>query len=176
MNFNNRCINFTALLSNLLFALLFTSCEKIPETKKSTSIQVKEGLIFEENESKPFTGKIKDTLEGRIIEYGVVEGRKNGMFKTFYMNGKVEMIGLIENNLNQGKWTYFYENGQIESEGNFLNDTVNGWWKWYFEDGILKEEGNFVNGSREGKWVIYNPDGSIKEVKELSKNTFELKD
>ncbi len=83
----------------------------------TTEITIQDGLIYKQGELKPYTGFIKDTVEGKMIEYHVVEGKKSGEFKTYFKNGHLEMIGQIKDNLNQGKWIYYYQNGQVESEG-----------------------------------------------------------
>jgi antitoxin component YwqK of YwqJK toxin-antitoxin module len=148
--------------------LSFISCGQVPEQK--TGITIKDGLIFQQGDLKPFSGVVKDTVNGKIIEYEVVDGKKNGEFKTYFENGQLEMAGQIKENLNQGKWTYYYQSGQVESEGTFKDDLPDGKWKWFYENGNLKEEGIFVKGDREGRWVLYEADGKIKEEKMFKKN------
>ncbi len=157
-----------AYLFTVLFTLSLISCEKKSEQK--AEIMIKDGLIFKQGELHPFTGIIKDTVEGKMIEYEVLAGKKNGIFKTYFKNGKPEMIGTIKENLNEGKWTYYYQSGQIESEGIFKNDLPEGIWKWYHENGKLKEEGNYNKGDREGRWFMYGVDGKIKEEKVMKQN------
>lgn len=158
-------------LSALLTAVLifnFISCEKISESKPD--ITIKDGLIFRQGEFKPYTGIVKDTIQGKRIEYEVVDGKKNGKFKTYFKNGRLEMIGQIKENLNQGKWTYYYQSGKVESEGIFKDDLPDGTWKWFYENGNLREEGVYVKGNREGKWILYDANGKVKEEKMLQKN------
>jgi hypothetical protein len=61
---------------------------------------IKDGLICKQGELKPYSGIVKDTIEGKIIEYEVVNGKKSGEFKTYFKNGKLEMLGMIKDNLN----------------------------------------------------------------------------
>jgi antitoxin component YwqK of YwqJK toxin-antitoxin module len=152
----------------LLFIFSLTSCERPPEPL--ADIAIKDGLIFKQGELKPYTGVVKDTIKGKIIVYEVVDGKKNGEFKTYFINGKLEMVGQIKGNLNQGKWTYYYQSGQVESEGTFKDDLPDGKWKWFYENGNIKEEGNYLKGNREGRWIMYDSDGKIKEEKTLEKN------
>ena len=162
----HRCTNLYAFLFTFVF--IFISCERLPEPK--AEITIKDGLIFKQGELKPYTGVIKDTVEGKIIEYGVVDGKKSGEFKTYFKNGKLEMLGQIKENLNQGKWTYYYHSGQVESEGTFKDDLPHGLWKWFYTNGNLREEGNYIKGNREGRWILYDTDGKMKEEKMLEKN------
>lgn len=147
---------------------MLSSCREAPQ--KNPEIFIKDGLIFKQGELKPFTGHVKDTLEEKIIEYDVLNGMKHGEFKTYFKNGKIEMIGQIEENLNQGEWKYFYKSGQLESEGNFSNDLPDGEWKWFYEDGNIKEQGTFVKGNREGRWILYDPEGKKTDEKIYKQN------
>lgn len=168
LNANFRCTNSSSLLITLLFVFAFISCEKTPEPK--ADITIKDGLIFKQGELKPYTGVVKHTVQGKKIEYEVVDGKKSGEFKTYFKNGKLEMIGRIKENLNQGKWTYYYQTGQVESEGSFEDDLPEGTWKWFYENGKLREEGTYIKGNREGRWILYDADGKVKEEKILEKN------
>lgn len=168
MNPSCRCTNLFAFLIIILFIFIFISCERISEPK--AEITIRNGLIFKQGELKPYTGVVKDTVEEKVIEYEVIGGKKSGEFKTYFKNGKLEMIGHIKDNLNQGKWTYYYPSGQIESEGTFKDDLPDGLWEWFYENGNLREEGNYVKGNREGRWILYDADGNIKEEKILEKN------
>ena len=168
MNAIFRLTDLNALMFTVLVLLSFVSCERIPEP--NTKITIRDGLIFKQGEQKPFSGTINDTVNGKMIEYEVANGKKNGEFKTYFKNGKLEMMGQIEKNLNQGKWTYYYQSGQVESEGTFKDDLPDGQWKWFYENGNLKEEGNYEKGNRDGKCVLYEADGKIKEEKVFKKN------
>jgi antitoxin component YwqK of YwqJK toxin-antitoxin module len=162
-----KLTNSSALLIALLI-FTFISCEKISDPKPD--ITIKDGLIFKQGEFKPYSGIVKDTIQGKRIEYEVVDGKKNGEFKTYFKNGKLAMNGYIKDNLNQGKWTYYYQSGQVESEGTFKDDLPDGMWKWFYENGNLREEGSYVKGNREGKWILYDIDGKVKEERMLEKN------
>jgi antitoxin component YwqK of YwqJK toxin-antitoxin module len=169
----STCPNLSAVLFTLLFIFSFNSCERTPEP--TAEILIKDALIFKQGERKPYTGSVKDTVEGKVIEYSAVDGKKNGEFKTYFKNGKLEMLGQIKQNLNQGKWTYYYPSGQIESEGTFKDDLPDGTWKWFYENGNLKEEGVYIKGNREGRWVMFDVDGKITEEKIFEKNEVQEK-
>ena len=168
MNVIYRCTNLSALLFTLLSIFGLNSCTKTAEP--ASEIAIKDGLIFKQGELTPYTGEIKDTVGGKIIEYSVIEGRKSGEFKTYFKNGQLEMIGQIKENLNQGKWTYYHQSGQVESVGTFKDDLPDGKWKWFYENGNIKEEGNYIKGDREGRWILYDEEGKIKEERMLKKN------
>lgn len=129
---------------------------------KYTKVEEREGLLFVLGQDKIFSGKVVDTLQRRILEYEVVDGKKNGEFKITLLNGSVEMVGKIKNNLNEGQWRYYYSNGQLESVGNFKNNLSEGKWTWYFESGKVREVGYFKAGKKDGNWTIFDEKGNLK--------------
>jgi antitoxin component YwqK of YwqJK toxin-antitoxin module len=141
------------------FTFLFISCSE--KNKYAKEYYYRDGLICYYGSTDGFNGKIVDTLKNRVVEFEVADGKKNGIFKIYFLDGKVEMKGTIKENKNDGKWQYFYPNGTIESEGNFKNDQPIDKWTWYYESGKIKETGYFINGRREGVWVFYDEKGNI---------------
>lgn len=151
------------LFSFILFAvLLLTSCNPKNTDLTDNELYSKNGLIYSRITAQAYTGSIKDTIKNQILEYEVVKGIKNGIFRITSSDGVVLMNGTIKNNKNEGKWEYFYSNGQLESTGNFKNDIAVDTWRWYYQDGKLKEEGDFKSGKRNGLWIMYDKDGFIK--------------
>jgi antitoxin component YwqK of YwqJK toxin-antitoxin module len=155
-------IKLIFLIPLLMLALLI-GCQH-EENVPAGHLVLKKGLLYGIGNDTPYTGTERGVVNGQKIEYQVVNGKKNGFFRTYYGNGKPAMEGNIVNNLNEGTWKYYYDNGQIESEGNFKNDTVDGNWKWYYLTGAVKEEGDFVNGKREGVWKTFDVKGDAKEI------------
>ena len=120
----------------------------------------KDGLFYQKNSSELFTGRVIDTTDV-IIEFDVVKGKKNGIFKTYYLNGQLEKSGYLNNNKNEGEWKYYYPNGQLESYGNFKNDIPEGKWEFYYKNGIKKCEGDYKKGKQKGEWIYYDDKGEI---------------
>ena len=118
-------------------------------------------LIYSEDETVPFTGKMQDTLYNTIIlEFNVVDGLKQGEFVMLTKEGNFAVKGYMNKNKNHGSWKYFYDNGQLECMGDFDNDKPIGNWTWFYEHGSKKCEGIFVNGKEEGRWLKYDELGS----------------
>ena len=129
------------------------------------NIEIKEdGLIYKVGQDDPYTGRILDTLENKVLEYDVVNGMKNGEFRVSSVEGIVTVYGSIEDNRNIGEWKYYYLNEQLESIGNFKNDYPHGKWVWYYSDGSIKEKGTFLNGNRTGTWYRYSWDGILLSI------------
>jgi len=155
---------FKLFLKTILFIvfILFTSCGRYYSDQH---IEIKEdGLIYKVGQDNPFTGRIIDTLENKILEYEVVDGLKNGEFRVSSVEGIVSIMGNVEDNMNIGEWIYFYPNGQLESKGKFNNDLPEGRWNWYYPNGNVKESGTFLEGIKTGRWYQYNIEGSLVAI------------
>jgi len=152
---------FLKTISFIVF-ISFCSCNNYYSDQH---IEIKEdGLIYKVGRENPFTGMIIDTLNNNILEYEVVEGVKNGIFKVSSIEGIVTIMGNVEDNMNIGEWNYYYPNGQLESKGNFKNDLPEGKWLWYYSNGNLKETGTFLGGIKTGRWYKYNGEGALISI------------
>ncbi len=138
----------TPLVSNI------TSVES-----KSFHIVIRNGLIYRQGDSSPYTGHIKDTVESKIIGYDVVNGLKHGEFFIMTLAGNSSVSGFVEKNKNVGTWKYFYDDGRLESTGDFSDDKPHGKWTWYYQSGKVKSEGNYVSGKQEGRWIKFDEQG-----------------
>jgi antitoxin component YwqK of YwqJK toxin-antitoxin module len=155
----NSAVHHLKLKSLLFVGLLFViGCSN---NHFNSQIEERDGLLYLQGKDELFSGKIVDTLVQRILEYEVVNGKKNGEFRITSLTGDVMMAGNIKDNLNEGLWRYYYPNGQVESAGNFEKNLSVGKWVWYFENGKIREIGYFKSGKKDGDWTIYNEEGDI---------------
>lgn len=149
---------FITVVLTVVIASLFAIRSQENQT---TKVEERDGLLYLIGDNSVFTGKIVDTLYNKVLEYEVVEGKKNGIFKLSALNGKIEMVGKIVDNLNEGEWKYFYANGQLESIGKFERNLSEGKWIWYYENGHVRETGHFKSGKKDGFWTIYDENGNV---------------
>lgn len=122
---------------------------------------LRDGLLYRGTRDKPYSGKVVDTVSGKLLEYNISNGKKNGEFILKYMNNTLAMKGNIVDNRNEGTWNYYYPDGKLESSGYFRNDLPDSTWKWFFQNGDLKETGKYDMGKRDGKWLSYGDDGRL---------------
>jgi antitoxin component YwqK of YwqJK toxin-antitoxin module len=93
-------------------------------------------------------------------------GRPKGPYTTYYENGQIEEKGNWSLNKNQGKFTRYYENGQVQQDFTFdEGGQRNGTQKYYYENGQLMIEGNWAGGKEDGAVKEYYEDGSLKSVR-----------
>ncbi|BDQ01853.1 hypothetical protein [Ignavibacterium sp.] len=156
---------YTVILFIAIFLVLGNKSEKKNNDNKVKLIE-KSGLIYEIGADTPYTGAIKDTVQDKIIEYYLIDGKKYGDFKVSNLNGIIEINGVMNDSKNEGVWNYYYPNGQLESRGTFYNDKLNGAWKWYYPNGDLKALGYYEDDKKVGTWKFYNNQSKI--IREIS--------
>lgn len=133
----------------------------------------KEGIIYLNNSSTPFTGTFGIVIDNKIESYeqyknGLLDGetawfsrttgkkifsefyskgKLNGEQKTYYDNGKLKSIVKYINNRVNGIVSYDI-NGKVLHQSNFENG--NGTWKFFWSNGKLSEEGKYTAGKKDG--------------------------
>jgi antitoxin component YwqK of YwqJK toxin-antitoxin module len=118
-------------------------------------------IIYSKDKSVPFTGKMQDTLDNKlIVEFNVVNGIKQGEFSLLTLDGSFAVQGYMNKNKNDGMWKYYYKSGQLECIGNFDNDEPSGKWSWFYHNGSKRCEGLYINGKPEGQWIKYDEEGN----------------
>ena len=141
--------------------MVFLSVSCISKKMDKDGFFIKNNIIYKNESNTPYTGVIKSKSEGKVFEYYVKDGLKDGEFKVAFENGKLIMKGDIVKDKNEGKWVYYYASGELETEGNFKYNKADSIWVWYFPSGKVKEKGTFVNGLREGNWKMYDEFGNV---------------
>ena len=106
-----------------------------------TDAQIRSGIIYLLNETKPFTGK-------NSCEWNE--------------DGQVNSKGEVKDGKKEGKWTFWNENGQKKAEGNFKDGKQDGKWTYWFENGQIWWEGNYKDGKRNGKQTRWFENGQIE--------------
>ncbi|AFH49239.1 Hypothetical protein IALB_1531 [Ignavibacterium album JCM 16511] len=167
MTFREKIFSLGTAYSIVLFTAIFIVLGNNSEKKDhETKLIEKSGLIYEIGKDTPYTGAVKDTVQDKILEYYLIDGKKYGDFKVSNLKGNVEIDGVMNDNKNEGVWNYFYPNGRLESRGTFYNDKLNGVWKWYFPNGNLKAVGYYEDNQKVGTWKFFNAQSKI--VREIS--------
>jgi antitoxin component YwqK of YwqJK toxin-antitoxin module len=113
----------------------------------------------------------------------VVDG--NGIYKTFTGDGQILQVGEVKNGKKTGIWKSFYYNGKIREEGQYENEIyklVNSWdpegkpdvsngngvyHSYLPDDSTIYETGEIKKGLRNGLWTSYYP-GSGMILQEYS--------
>ena len=120
-----------------------------------TDAQLRDGVIYLPNKTKPFSGKNLCKYEnGQNKSKGKVEdGKKDDIWTEWEENGQIKFEGT-------------YRVGQVLREKNYQNDKeINDTIFSYNENGLLEREDNYKDGKLEGSSLYqYNQNGQKELV------------
>lgn len=140
-----------------------------------------------------------DKLHGLTIYYGQYsetplseteysDGKKNGLFRQYYDNGKIQEETWFRDDKKDGmsRWNNkvgqkmaeynyltgnfegiqktFYENDTLQSINNYQANQLNGESVEYYRNGKVKLSGKYVDGNKEGAWTEFDELGKVKKV------------
>lgn len=100
---------------------------------------------------------------GRLVAKGPLDeqGRKTGVWETYYPEGGIESRGPYSMDLKQGEWIYFFPDSTLEQKGKYDQDLPDGVWKWYFRGELLKKQETYRKGLAWGESVEYDSLGRV---------------
>ena len=147
-------------------------------------------IIDKNNFKQGYWVKNKPFSEEKIQEGNYVDGKKEGLWKTYYSEGGIKSEITYQHGEKYGKAIIYFENGNIAEEGVWLIDKwVNkykayykngklsfvwnynesgmrsGYQRYYYENGKIKIEGEWENGKEKGIIREYYSDGSLRSEK-----------
>lgn len=102
-------------------------------------------------------------------EGNYVNGKKEGIWKTYYLNKKLKSKGAYAEDKKEGLWVEYNENGVLENEVNYFMGKKEGLMKVYQRENILKARVNYKNGKEDGVGEYFDEQGQI-ELKVNYKN------
>lgn len=96
-----------------------------------------------------------------VLNY--LNGKLDGIATFYYKNGKKKEEGTWKKNRWVGEYKYFYKTGGLRNEWKY-NETGKrtGIQRYYYENGQVKLEGAWENGKESGPIVEFYDDGSVK--------------
>jgi len=103
------------------------------------------------------------TDNGLMLSEGIVDeaGNRNGKWKDYFSNGKIQEEGQFTDNRRSGQWKFYNMLEKVEQTGSFNNGRPDGLWKWYYNSGALLREEEYFQGQRDGSCTEYSETGEI---------------
>lgn len=99
----------------------------------------------------------------RRFEAEYVEGKRQGVVRTFAPEGTTLTECSYRNNQRAGRWRQWFPSGALVVEGQFTGNRPSGAWKGYYPEGAPRFEGRFREGLRCGTWRYWDSSGSLIE-------------
>ena len=127
-----------------------------------TKLCKREGLWYEADSEKPFTGKSFvcgwHTTQ-KWVEGEWCEGKASGEWIYWHENGQKKGRGDYCDGKLHGKWTFWHENGQKDQEGSYSDGKRCGKWTYCYENGQKEAELEYHNGKLNGKITYWHKNG-----------------
>ena len=100
-------------------------------------------------------------IDGIKINQYDPEGRKQGMWMTYFRDGRLNSKGTYKDNEKDGLWEeYWGSSGKLMVKGYYINGKEDGLWEDYWKNGNLENKGQYINGKMEGMWESYWSNGN----------------
>lgn len=105
--------------------------------------------------------KLPDYGEDQLVEEGnYINNRKEGIWKSYYPNGKKKNEITYVNGRANGLSKFYYKSGLLSEEGNWVNGKWDGSYKFYYENGQMSYDWKYNNGKREGEQKYFHDNGN----------------
>ena len=142
----------------IILLLLWFGCTGKGPAKKDTS-PVNDTVSSSDT---GFTGIKQYMSSGHLImETTFKNGIKEGIMKTYYLNGKLRRTYWYENGSREDTSNWYYEEGQIFRQTPYKKDTADGIQKQFFRNGKLRAQIGYKKGLRTTYFEEYSQDGQL---------------
>ena len=109
-----------------------------------------------------FTGIKQLMSEKKVVqEVTFKNGVKNGLTKSFYMDGRLRQTFWYENGLREDSAKWYHPDGRLFRSTPYKNDTIDGIQIQYYRNGRIKARLGYKKGYRTPELTEYSPDGKI---------------
>ncbi len=85
----------------------------------------------------------------------------NGIRQAFYHSGALLSEETIMQGKREGAFKTYYENGKVQSLGQYRDDKENGTFRKYYQDGTLMLEVEYKEGRMDGMIRFYSKSGKL---------------
>lgn len=132
--------------------------EKIIQIEKSP-----DQLQFKKIEKdKDIVSSVGFSQEGHIsYEGNFKNGKAEGLWTTFFPDGKPRWQGIKKQGINDGPFTLWYENGRKKLTGTYLKGKKHGPTIAWYPNGSKWQQKFFKEGNPTGKWKTWDENGNI---------------
>jgi len=104
--------------------------------------------------------------DGKLYGFGLVNGDLNvGEWKYYFTSGNLKSIGKYDDRgKRQGLWKFYYFNGKYEGEENFVNGVLEGPVMYNYTNGKLSLKGFYKDGKQQGEFTKYFKTGGVNYI------------
>lgn len=121
----------------IILLMLINGCKERAVT--ANQLKNRDGIFYDLKEEKPFTGIEKNYYEtGQLKSERVyAEGRLEGIWKRYSIDGLVCFEGNYRDGKLEGVRKTYYDTGELESERFYIDGKFNGVGNYYLKNGDI---------------------------------------
>jgi hypothetical protein len=86
----------------------------------------------------------------------VKNSQLDGVYKSFYPNGKLKSESNWVHGRRTGIASYYFKSGVLQSRSHLTNGLLNGTALQYYQNGILSQKGVYTNGTQTGITLLFD--------------------
>jgi hypothetical protein len=127
-------------------------------TSKQENVKLKELEVYPDG----------SVLQRKFTKQGILfaeilrkNGKKNGVSRNFYEDGKIKIETNFIENSKEGESKLYYPEGGVCQLNVFKNDVLNGVTKYFYKNGSLSCEIPYLNGEAEPGLKEYSKEGKV---------------
>ncbi|HEY0030734.1 MAG TPA: hypothetical protein VGC65_08245 [Bacteroidia bacterium] len=142
------CFIFPAIISITLFSCSSEAPEEqVKKVKEEAPVEVVSRFRFENSQDSAVA---------------------NGESIQRYKNGGIKMQGMMKEGKREGLWKSWYEDGKPWSETTFSSGVRNGKTTTWYDNGNKRYQGAYTNDIESGKWIYWDEKGKEVSTKDYS--------
>jgi len=147
----------------ILVAVTITSCSSCNDEK---SKEQKADDLYNIAENDSIFRNFEDGKPRTIRTFEYVQNKQVFVSeREYYESGQLRMEGPLVKRRREGLWKSFYEDGKIWSEGEYKDGLRDGITITYHPNGVKRFEGAFYKSKKSGIWKFWDDKGEF--VKEM---------
>lgn len=101
---------------------------------------------------------------------------KEGVWKTYYPDGKVAEEITYRNGLQDGPNIQYFTDGKMKMKVTFVNGQMEGPYTIYHLDGTVEVSGTFLHSNKNGTWTYFNNEGATEKKEEYDNGVLTKQD
>ena len=89
-------------------------------------------------------------MTSKIDHEGYTNGKREGLWESYYRNGQLHTKGVYRKGKREGEWEFYFRNGQLECKGTYKNGNEDGVFEFNNSKGQFdpSRSGNYKNGKK----------------------------
>lgn len=143
----------------LFLSMLFISCKD--KEVHSSKLQQRNGLVYEINQKKEFTGTaITTSRYGNTTKTPYKKGKKDGLMEDYWKNGQLKSSTPYKNGKIEGTCLEYFDNGQLVRQKVYKDDVLIDHISMNFQTGKIEKREIF----EEFKFIQFEEEMRFKKI------------